>query len=57
MSRPTEFIPFYRPSIDREEEEAVLSVLRSGWLTTGEVTLQFEREFAARMQTKYTLSP
>lgn len=47
MSLPTDFIPFYRPSIDREEEEAVLSVLRSGWLTTGEVTLRFEQEFAA----------
>jgi dTDP-4-amino-4,6-dideoxygalactose transaminase len=47
MNRPTDFIPFYRPSIDREEEEAVLSVLRSGWLTTGEVTLMFEREFAS----------
>ncbi|UCF96023.1 MAG: DegT/DnrJ/EryC1/StrS family aminotransferase [Spirochaetaceae bacterium] len=56
MSRPTDFIPFYRPSIDREEEEAVLSVLRSGWLTTGEVTLQFEREFAARAGVDYALA-
>ena len=56
MSRPTEFIPFYRPSIDREEEEAVLSVLRSGWLTTGEVTLQFEREFAARAGVEHALA-
>jgi dTDP-4-amino-4,6-dideoxygalactose transaminase len=56
MSRPTDFIPFYRPSIDREEEEAVLSVLRSGWLTTGEVTLQFEREFAARAGVEHALA-
>ncbi len=46
MSRSTEFIPFARPSIGREEEEAVLSVLRSGWLTTAEQALNFEREFA-----------
>jgi len=60
MNRPTDsipdFIPFYRPSIDREEEEAVLSVLRSGWLTTGEVTLQFEREFAARAGVEHALA-
>jgi dTDP-4-amino-4,6-dideoxygalactose transaminase len=56
MNQPTDFIPFYRPSIDREEEEAVLSVLRSGWLTTGEVTLQFEREFAARAGVDYALA-
>jgi dTDP-4-amino-4,6-dideoxygalactose transaminase len=30
-----------------EEEEAVLRVLRSGWLTTGRETLAFEGEFAA----------
>jgi dTDP-4-amino-4,6-dideoxygalactose transaminase len=56
MNRPTDFIPFYRPSIDREEEEAVLSVLRSGWLTTGEVTLQFEREFAVRAGVDHALA-
>jgi dTDP-4-amino-4,6-dideoxygalactose transaminase len=56
MNRPTDFIPFYRPSIDREEEEAVLSVLRSGWLTTGEVTLQFEREFAERCGVDHALA-
>jgi dTDP-4-amino-4,6-dideoxygalactose transaminase len=56
MNRPTDFIPFHRPSIDREEEEAVLSVLRSGWLTTGEVTLQFEREFAARAGVEHALA-
>jgi dTDP-4-amino-4,6-dideoxygalactose transaminase len=56
MNRPTDFIPFYRPSIDQEEEEAVLSVLRSGWLTTGEVTLQFEREFALRAGVEHALA-
>jgi dTDP-4-amino-4,6-dideoxygalactose transaminase len=56
MNQPTNFIPFHRPSVDREEEEAVLSVLRSGWLTTGEVTLQFEREFAARAGVEHALA-
>ena len=40
-------IPFARPFTGQEEEEAVLRVLRSGWLTTGAETLAFEREFAA----------
>jgi dTDP-4-amino-4,6-dideoxygalactose transaminase len=40
-------IPFARPFIDREEEEALIRVLRSGWLTTGGEALAFEQEFAA----------
>ncbi|MDR3191692.1 MAG: DegT/DnrJ/EryC1/StrS aminotransferase family protein [Treponema sp.] len=39
-------IPFARPLIGKGEEEAVLRVLRSGWLTTGRETLALEREFA-----------
>lgn len=39
-------IPFHRPSIDQEEIDEVISTLRSGWLTTGPRTKQFEREFA-----------
>ncbi|MBN2551126.1 MAG: DegT/DnrJ/EryC1/StrS family aminotransferase [Spirochaetales bacterium] len=56
MSRPTDFIPFHRPSIGRLEEEAVLSVLRSGWLTTGEITLRFEREFAELAGVEHALA-
>jgi dTDP-4-amino-4,6-dideoxygalactose transaminase len=40
-------IPFARPFIGGEEEEAALRVLRSGWLTTGAEALAFEKEFAA----------
>ncbi len=39
-------IPFFKPDFGTEEEEAVLRVLRSGWLTTGPETLAFETEFA-----------
>lgn len=46
MSQNTDFIPFARPSLDGEEEEAVLRIMRSGWLTTGAETLAFEKEFA-----------
>ncbi|MCR5290252.1 MAG: DegT/DnrJ/EryC1/StrS aminotransferase family protein [Treponema sp.] len=39
-------IAFSRPSLGEEEEKAVLSVMRSGWLTTGNVSLAFEQEFS-----------
>ncbi len=39
-------VPFSRPSIGPEEEQAVLEVLRSGWLTTGKHALAFEKEFS-----------
>src|SRR5262249_33791591 len=38
-------IPFHKPSIDDAEIAAVTAVMRSGWLTTGPVTAQFERGF------------
>ncbi len=46
-SRAADPIPFARPYIGREEEEAAIRVLRSGWLTTGKEALAFEKEFEA----------
>ena len=53
---PDNFIPFHRPSIGREEFEAVSKVLESRWLTTGPVTQQFEREFASDVGAKHALA-
>jgi dTDP-4-amino-4,6-dideoxygalactose transaminase len=39
-------IPCFRPAIGEEEIEAVSAVLRSGWLTTGPKTREFEQNFA-----------
>jgi dTDP-4-amino-4,6-dideoxygalactose transaminase len=47
MSPNTDFIPFARPLLGPEEEEAAIRVMRSGWMTTGAEALAFEREFAA----------
>lgn len=44
--RPT-FLPFNRPCLDTAEEEEIVAALRSGWLTTGPRTKQFEADFAA----------
>ncbi|HLH38559.1 MAG TPA: DegT/DnrJ/EryC1/StrS family aminotransferase [Bryobacteraceae bacterium] len=40
------FIAFHRPSIGEEEIREVEATLRSGWLTTGPRTAQFEEDFA-----------
>ena len=57
MSRYTdEQILFHRPSIGREEEEAVLRVLRSGWLTTAGEARAFETEFAAAVGSAHAIS-
>ncbi|QOZ54566.1 DegT/DnrJ/EryC1/StrS aminotransferase family protein [Bradyrhizobium sp. CCBAU 53338] len=42
-------IPCFRPSIGEDEIEAVVDVLRSGWLTTGPRAREFEEKFAAYM--------
>jgi dTDP-4-amino-4,6-dideoxygalactose transaminase len=39
-------IPFFRPSIGDREIEAAVSVLQSGWLTTGHRCREFEARFA-----------
>jgi len=44
MTQRKQFLPFAMPSIDEQEEQAVLEVLRSRWLTTGPKVLQFEEE-------------
>lgn len=39
------FLPFALPDIGEEEISAVVETLRSGWVTTGPKTKQFEQEF------------
>ncbi len=40
-----EFLSFSKPSINEKDISAVVDVLRSGWLTTGTKTAQFEQMF------------
>src|SRR5258706_11581743 len=49
-------IPFYKPSIGRPEIDEVVDCLRSGWLTTGPKTKQFEQEFAGYMQRRHAVA-
>ena len=43
----TPFLPFALPDISEEEIAAVADTLRSGWITTGKRTKDFEAAFAA----------
>jgi len=50
------FIPFARPSMGEEEAAAAADVVRSGWLTTGPKTLEFERQFSEFIGCKYAIA-
>jgi perosamine synthetase len=49
-------IPFYKPSLGEEEIQEVLACLKSGWLTTGPRTKQFEAEFARYLQHRHAVA-
>jgi perosamine synthetase len=49
-------IPFHRPSIGAEEEDAVLEVLRSGWLTTGERAVAFEEAIRQAVGSRHAIA-
>jgi perosamine synthetase len=49
-------VPFYRPCIGAEEIDEVVATLKSGWLTTGPRTKQFEAEFAAYLGHKHAVA-
>lgn len=46
-------IPFYKPPVGEEEAQAVFDVVKSGWLTYGSKTEQFEQEFAKYINAPY----
>ena len=49
-------VPLADLNFDAEEELAVLEVLRNRWLSMGEVTRQFEGEFAEFIGAKHTIA-
>src|SRR6516165_4762014 len=49
-------VPFFRPSISEAEVAEVAACLRSGWLTTGPRTKQFEAAFAAAVGASHALA-
>ncbi|HDP80632.1 MAG TPA: DegT/DnrJ/EryC1/StrS family aminotransferase [Spirochaetes bacterium] len=49
-------IPFHRPHIAEAEIDAVADVLRSGWITMGEKTLEFEKAFCRYLGCRHGLA-
>ncbi len=49
-------VPFFRPDLTDDEIDAVVRVLRSGWLTTGPETAAFEREFADAVGARHAIA-
>jgi len=50
------FLPFAMPSITEEEIQAVVETLRTGWITTGPKTKQFEEDFSKFIGCKYAVA-
>ncbi len=51
-----EFIPFHVPQIDDDEIRSVVETLKSGWLTTGAKTKQFEEAFARYLGVRHAIA-
>src|SRR3982074_1194132 len=52
----TATIPVARPYIGEEEEQAVIDVLRSGWVTQGPRVAEFEEKFSAFIGCEYSVA-
>lgn len=50
------FIPFSQPSIGKEERREVMDTLKSGWLTTGPKTKEFEDAFKRYIGCRYAVA-
>jgi perosamine synthetase len=48
------YIPFFVPSIGKEEIREVTKVMKSGWITSGQITGIFEEKFRQYIGCKYT---
>jgi UDP-4-amino-4,6-dideoxy-N-acetyl-beta-L-altrosamine transaminase len=51
-----DLLPYGRQSIDEEDIQAVVDVLRSDWLTTGPKVAEFEDAFAKRVGSRHAVS-
>jgi perosamine synthetase len=50
------FLSFALPDTDQSEIESVVETIRSGWVTTGPKTQQFEAEFAAAVGARHAIA-
>jgi perosamine synthetase len=54
--RRATFLPFALPDLGEEEIEAVVRVLRSGWITTGPEVQAFQTEFARAVGARHAIA-
>lgn len=55
METKTTTVPFHLPDLGEEEAQAAADVVRSGWLTMGPKTIEFEREFASYIGVRHAV--
>ncbi len=55
MIDPEKHLFFHRPSFGKEEENELIETIRSGWITTGERTKNFEQEFKRYIGSKHAV--
>ena len=56
IAKRSEFLTYSTPAISEDEIKAVVETLRSGWLTTGPRTRQFEEEFCEMLGAEKALA-
>ena len=49
-------VPFHKPYIDEREIEKVSEVLKKGWLTYGQTSVEFEKKFASFVNAPYAVA-
>jgi dTDP-4-amino-4,6-dideoxygalactose transaminase len=49
-------VPFHRASVGEEEAQAVSAVIRSGWMTMGPKTFEFEKKFAKYVGAQHAIA-
>ncbi len=50
-----QIVPFHRAGVGEEEAQAAADVIRSGWLTMGPKTIDFEQRFASYVGAKHAI--
>lgn len=55
MKTKEQIIPFHVASVGEEEAQAAADVIRSGWLTMGPRTIEFEQKFALYVGAKHAI--
>jgi dTDP-4-amino-4,6-dideoxygalactose transaminase len=56
LNQREDFLPYSPPDISETEIEAVVDVLRSGWLAPGDRARRFEEDFAAFVGAKHAIA-